>query len=363
MHLAVQLLDGARRAKFGPALSRYGIVHPCDSGSALDSAVAGGAAVVVMELGNPDDAETLDVLVGLRQEHPGLCLIVLYEPAGEELREAVKLAQRRLGLWFACGTDAELDLLFARVEAGRLPAAPTPAEVAVACVAELSPGPAARRFAWFCGLTPTGHLGEAAAAARCGEKLRTVQRQFADIGVTTGAVRRAFRTVHAAYWLRGCPRDTGGIALIFGWRSARALREGVKHVLGVGVQELRRWSGADTLGLELVSRLRAVPARMHPRPRQSGEPRDGTPQYRVAPHVTVTLTRDTIAVNLKSGATWTAADMTGVVLVEVVQGRSRSQIVPRLQRDYGLTRGGARAVVDGAMTELAARGVVEFDDA
>jgi hypothetical protein len=142
MHLAVQILDGARSAKYGPALSRYGIVHPCDSGSDLDSAVAGGAAVAVLELGNPDDAETFDVLVGLRQEHPGLCLIVLYEPAGEELREAVKLAQRRLGLWFACGTDAELDLLFARVAAGRLPATPTPAEVAVACVAELSPGPA-----------------------------------------------------------------------------------------------------------------------------------------------------------------------------------------------------------------------------
>lgn len=360
MQLAVKLSDDAKRTTYEPALARHGTLHWCGSVSALESAVGGGAAVAMLEPGSPDDPEPPAMLARLRQEHSGLLLVVLYDPAGEELAEAVKLAQRRLGLWFACGTDGELDLLLSKAEAGRVPPAPTPAELAVACVAELSPGPAARRFAWFYGLTPAGHLGEAAAAACCGERLRTVQRQFADIGVTASAVCRAFRTLHAAYWLRGNTRETGGIAAIFGRRSARALREGVKDVFGTGVQGLRRLPGPDALGRRVVSRLRSAQTDKRPRPRRRDE-RRAARRYRVAPQITVTLTGDTVVVNLSSGRSWIPDDATGAVLVEVVQGRSRRQIVARIQRDYGLTRGRARAAVDGAVAELSARGVIELD--
>ncbi|MGH7528430.1 MAG: hypothetical protein ACREMX_17190, partial [Gemmatimonadales bacterium] len=195
LHLAVKLSDGARRTNYEPALARHGTVHWCGSVTALESVVAAGAAVAMLELGSPVDAETPDALARLRHEYPGILLVMAYDPAGEELTEAVKLAHRRLGLWFAYEADGALDLLLAKAAAGRAPAGPTPAELAVEYVAALSPSPAARRFAWFHGLTPAGHLDEAAAAARCGEKLRTVQRQFADIGVTAGAVRRAFQTL------------------------------------------------------------------------------------------------------------------------------------------------------------------------
>jgi hypothetical protein len=357
LHLAVKLSHGARRTTYEPTLAQHGTVHWCGSIAALESVVAGGAAVAMLEP-DPDDRDTLATL---RNEHPTLLLIVPYDPAGEELTEAARLAQRRLGLWFASGADGELDLLLTRAEAGRVPAAPTPAELAVRCVAELSLGPAARRFAWFCGLTPTDHLDEAAAAARCGEKLRTVQRQFAEVGVTAGAVRQAFRTLHAAWWLRGDARDIGGIAGIFGRRSGRALREGVKAVLGMGVRKLRRLE-TDALCRDVVKRLRSVEEIKRPRPRQPGESRGGAQPYRVASQITVTLTGDKVVANLESGMTWIATDVLGTVLVEVVQGRSRRQIVPRIQRDYGLTRGRAYAAVDAAVRELSARGVVELDD-
>jgi len=360
LHLAAKLPDGARRATYEPVLARHGTVHWCGSVAALESAVAGGAAVAMLELGHPDDAEAVDMAPRLRHEHPTLLLVMLYDSAGEELPEAARLAQRRLGLWFASGADGELDLLLAKAEAGRVPAAPTPAELAVQCVADLSLGPAARRFAWFCGLTPVDHLDEAAAAARCGEKLRTVQRQFAELGLTACAVRQAFRTLHAAWWLRGDTRDSGGIAAIFGWRSGRALREGVKSVLGTGVRGLRRLE-ADDLGRNVVRRLRSVQTNNRPRPRRPGESRDGAHRYRVAFGITVTLTGDTVVANLESGTIWIATEVTGAVLVEVVQGRSRGQIVARIQRDYGLTRGRADAAVEAAVKELAARGVVELD--
>jgi hypothetical protein len=204
-------------------------------------------------------------------------------------------------------------------------------------------------------------VGGAAAASRCGEKLRTVQRQFAEVGVTAGAVRQAFRTLHAAWWLRGDARDTGGIAGIFGRRSGRALREGVKAVLGMGVRKLRRLE-TDALCRDVVKRLRSVEEIKRPRPRHPGESRGGAQPYRVASQITVTLTGDKVVANLESGMTWIATDVLGTVLVEVVQGRSRRQIVPRIQRDYGLTRGRAYAAVDAAVRELSARGVVELDD-
>jgi hypothetical protein len=81
----------------------------------------------------------------------------------------------------------------------------------------------------------------------------------------------------------------------------------------------------------------------------------------VAFGITVTLTGDTVVANLESGTIWIATEVTGAVLVEVVQGRSRGQIVARIQRDYGLTRGRADAAVEAAVKELAARGVVELD--
>jgi hypothetical protein len=252
-HLAVNLSHGARRTTYEPILTRHGTVHWCGSIAAVESVVAEGAAVAMLE---PDDTDHRKTLADLRHEHPTLILIVSYDPAGEELTEAARLAKRRLGLWFASGADAELELLLTRAGAGRVPAPPTPGELALQCVADLSVGPAARRFAWFCGLTPATQLDEAAAAARCGEKLRTVQRQFADVGVTAGAVRQAFRTLHAAWWLRGDPRDTDRIAVIFGRRSGRALREGVKEVLGIGVRELRRL-GVEAVSRDIVSRLRS----------------------------------------------------------------------------------------------------------
>ncbi len=360
LHLAAKLPDGARRTTYEPVLARHGAVHWCGTVTALESAVAEGAAVAVLELGHPDDAEAVDTVPRLRHEHPTLLLIILYDPASEELPEAARLAQRRLGLWFASGADAELDLLLTKAEAGRVPSAPTPAELAVQCVAELSLGPAARRFAWFCGLTPADHLDEAAAATRCGKKLRTVQRQFADVGLTAGAVRQAFRTLHAAWWLRGTARDSDSIADIFGRRSARALREGVKAVLGTGVRELRRLE-VDALSHDVVRRLRSVQADRPPRPRRPGESRDDAHRYRVPSQITVTLVGDTVVAYLKSGTTWVPTDVTGAVLVEVVQSRSRGQIMARVQRDYGLTRGRARAAVNAAVKELAARGVVELD--
>lgn len=264
MHVAVRLSDDERRAIYEPVLNRHGIVHWCGGRTALESVVAGGAGVAMLEPGNADDYDALDTIAGLRHEHPALLLVVSYDPAGEELAEAAMLAQRRLGLWFDCGADGELDLLLTRAEAGRVPAAPTPAELAAQCVAELSLGPAAHRFAWLCGLTPGGHLDEAAVAARCGEKLRTVQRQFAGAGVTAGAVRRAFQTLHAAWWLRGDARNAGDFAGIFGRRSGRALRDGVKEVLGTGVRELRRLE-TGAIGREVVRRLRTRSSR-HPSP-------------------------------------------------------------------------------------------------
>jgi hypothetical protein len=42
----------------------------------------------MLELGDPNDAEALEVLARLRREHPGLLLIVSYESAGEELATA-----------------------------------------------------------------------------------------------------------------------------------------------------------------------------------------------------------------------------------------------------------------------------------
>lgn len=360
LHLAVKLLDGARRTAYEPVLARHGTVHWCGSVAAWESAVAGGAAVAMLELGHPDDAEAVGMLPSLRREHPAVLLIVLYDAAGEELPEAARLAQRRLGLWFASGADGELDLLLTKARAGRVPAAPTPAELAVQCVADLSLGPAARRFAWFCGLTPGDHLDEATAATRCGEKLRTVQRQFAEVGLTAGAVRQGFRTLHAAWWLRGDTKDSGGIAAIFGWRSDRALREGVKSVLGTGVRELRRLP-VDALRRDVARRLRSVQTDRRPRQRRPGESRDDDYRYRVAPQIIVTLNGDRVIANLKSGATWIATEVIGTVLVEVVQGRSRGRIVARIQRDYGMARGRADAAVEAAVKELAARGVVELD--
>lgn len=256
LHLAVKLLD-ARRSAYEPALAQHGTVHWCGSGPVLGSVVAAGAAVALVEIGSLDYAETLDVITRLHQEHPGLLVILAYDPVGEELGEAVRLVRRRLGFWFAWEPDDELDLLLARAAAGRISAGPTPAQAALECIAELAPAPAARRFASFHGLTPSTRLDEAAAASRCGEKLRTVQRQFADIGVTAGAVRRAFQTLHAAFWLRGNARNTNEIASIFGRPSARALRDSVRDVLGFGVHELRRSISSDAFGRELANRLRS----------------------------------------------------------------------------------------------------------
>lgn len=358
MHLAVRLLDDARRAAYEPVLALHGTVHWCGSVPALESVVAEGAAVAMLELGSPDDYDTLDLVTRLRHEYPTLLLILRYDPAGEELAEAARLAQRHLGLWFVCDPNGELDLLLTYARGGRVLAAPTPAELAVQCVAELSLGPAARRFAWFCGLTPVGHLDEQAAAACCGEKLRTVQRQFADVGLTAGAVRRAFQTLHAAWWLRGDARHADEIATIFGRRSARALRDAVKDVLGRGVRELRRLQH-DALGREVVSRLRTAQATKPPRPSRAGESRERTHRYRVASGITVTLTGDRVVANLKSGAPWVPSDVTGKVLVEGVQGRSCHQILARIRLDYGLTRGVACAAVNAAVEELSAHGVVE----
>jgi len=358
MHLAVRLLDDTKRRTYAPALAGHGTIHWCGSLAALESVVAGGAAVAMLEAGSPDAPHAVDALASLRHEHPALLLVVLYDPAGEELTEAARLAQRRLGLWFSCGADGELDLLLSRARAARTLAAPTPAELAVQCVAELALGSAARRFAWFCGLTPSDHPDEGAVAARCGEKLRTVQRQFADVGVTAGAVRRAFRTIHAAYWLRVDSRDTGEIATTFGLRSGRALRESLKAVLGTGVRKLRHVE-PDALCRDIVSRLRAD---QRPRPRARARVRDDAHRLRVAPETSVTLTGDAVVANLKAGASWIPADVTGAVLVELVQGHPRDRIVPRIQLDYGLTRQAARAAVDAAVEELSARGVVELVD-
>jgi hypothetical protein len=361
LHLAVKLSDRARRTTYEPALARHGTVHWCRSVAALESAVTEGSAAAMLELGHPDDAEVVDMLSSLRREHPTLLLIMLYDPAGEGLPEAARLAQRRLGLWFASWDDGELELLLTKAEAGGVPAAPTPAELAVPCVAELSLGPAARRFAWFCGLTPVDHLDEAAAAARCGEKLRTVQRQFADAGLTAGAVRQAFRTLHAAWWLRGDARNSGGIAGIFGRRSGRALREGVKDVLGTSLRELRRLE-VDALGRDVVRRLRWVQAHKRARARPAGESRDGAHRYRVVSGISVTITGDTVVANLTSGTPWIPSKVTGLVLVEGMQGRSCRQILARIQRDFGLTRGRARVAADTAVKELSDRGVVELDN-
>jgi hypothetical protein len=134
----------------------------------------------------------------------------------------------------------------------------------------------------------------------------------------------------------------------------------VKSVLGTGVRGLRRLE-ADDLGRNVVRRLRSVQTNNRPRPRRPGESRDGAHRYRVAFGITVTLTGDTVVANLESGTIWIATEVTGAVLVEVVQGRSRGQIVARIQRDYGLTRGRADAAVEAAVKELAARGVVELD--
>ncbi len=74
------------------------------------------------------------------------------------------------------------------------------------------------------------------------------------------------------------------------------------------------------------------------------------------------LTGGTVVANLKSGTSWIPNDLTGVVLVEGVQGRSCRQILARIQRDYGLTPGRARAAAVAAVKELSAHGVVELDD-
>jgi hypothetical protein len=360
LHFAVTLEDEARRTAYAPTLSRHGIVHWCDSPTALERAVGAGAGLVMLGLDSRGGPPALGVLTRLRSEHPTLILIVAYDPASEELADAAKLSLRRLGLWFTCEPDDELELLLNRCGAGPT-LTPTPPELAVECVAELSPAPAACRYAWFCGLTPLRTLGEAASAARCGEKLRTVQRQFADIGVTASGLRRAFQTLHAAYWLSGYHRETSGLAGIFGRRSARALREGIKGVLGVGVQELRHNGGLDIFSRRIVPRLRSEPAGKPRRRRLLEAPCDDPGHYRVAPRVSVTLTGDTIVANLDSETHWALAQVTGAVLVELMQGRSPRRIVARIERDYGRTRREARAAVEAALLELAVRGVVDHD--
>jgi hypothetical protein len=166
--------------------------------------------------------------------------------------------------------------------------------------------------------------------------------------------------LHAADWLRGYAHETGGLAGIFGRRSARALREGIKSVLGVGVHELRHGSGVEAFRRRIVSRLRPESA---DKPRRRGrleERGDDAGRYRVAPRVSVTLTGDTIVANLDSETHWALTDVTGAVLVEVMQGHSPSRIAARIERDYKQTRREAWAAVDAALVELAARGVIEL---
>lgn len=98
MHLAVRLPDGARRAVYEQVLTRHGIVHWCDGRTALESVVGEGATVAMLQPGDADDRDTLDMVVGLRQKYPAVLLIVSYDPAGEDWRLVVHAAHLcRLG--------------------------------------------------------------------------------------------------------------------------------------------------------------------------------------------------------------------------------------------------------------------------